>query len=102
MHRRLQLGMRENPASDRRHGSRTAEGTSSSSHSLGEQSPTKLDARTLSETPLVPRHSPMHATESTAATGERNANQHRLLTIQEVADLLQVPVSWVYGHTRHR
>ena len=26
----------------------------------------------------------------------------RLLTIQQVADLLQVPPSWVYGHTRAR
>ena len=26
----------------------------------------------------------------------------RLLTIQQVADLLQVPPSWIYGHTRER
>jgi excisionase family DNA binding protein len=25
-----------------------------------------------------------------------------LLTVQEVAKLLKVPVSWVYGHTRRR
>ena len=37
-----------------------------------------------------------------AATGEKNIHQNRLLTIQELADLLQVPVSWVYAHTRER
>jgi excisionase family DNA binding protein len=26
----------------------------------------------------------------------------RLLTVEEVAGLLQVPASWVYGHTRKR
>jgi excisionase family DNA binding protein len=25
-----------------------------------------------------------------------------LMTVQQVAELLQVPVSWVYGHTRQR
>lgn len=24
------------------------------------------------------------------------------MTVREVAELLQVPSSWVYGHTRHR
>jgi excisionase family DNA binding protein len=102
MHRRLQFGMRENPASERRHGSRAATDVSSSPHSLGEQSPAIVAPHVLSEPPIVSGHSSIHAAKSTAATGERNANQHRLLTIQEVADLLQVPVSWVYGHTRHR
>ncbi len=26
----------------------------------------------------------------------------RLLTVREVAELLKVPTSWVYGHTRRR
>ena len=29
-------------------------------------------------------------------------NQHGLLTVEEVAELLQVSVSWVYGRTRRR
>jgi len=33
--------------------------------------------------------------------GTRGTNG-RLLTIQQVADLLQVPPSWVYGRTRTR
>ncbi len=28
------------------------------------------------------------------------ATQDRLLTVQEVAEILQVPISWVYEHTR--
>ena len=31
-----------------------------------------------------------------------NGTLERLLTVGEVADLLQVPASWVYGHTRRR
>ena len=27
---------------------------------------------------------------------------NRLLTVEELAELLQVPASWVYGHTRRR
>jgi excisionase family DNA binding protein len=37
-----------------------------------------------------------------AATGEKNRCDHRFLTVNEVAALLQVPVSWVYGHMRKR
>jgi excisionase family DNA binding protein len=32
----------------------------------------------------------------------RGLNSGRLLTIEQVADLLQVPPSWVYGRTRSR
>ena len=37
-----------------------------------------------------------------AATGEGENEQHRFLTVHEVAKLLQVPVSWVYGRLRQR
>ncbi len=36
------------------------------------------------------------------ATGRERAERGRLLTIKEVAELLRVPVSWVYGRTRRR
>jgi len=35
------------------------------------------------------------------SNGERTENA-RLLSVHDVADLLQVPASWVYGHTRDR
>jgi excisionase family DNA binding protein len=31
-----------------------------------------------------------------------NEKHMELLTVQEIARLLKVPVSWVYGHTRKR
>jgi len=37
-----------------------------------------------------------------AATGEEENSDHQFLTVHEVAKLLQVPVSWVYGHLRER
>jgi len=30
------------------------------------------------------------------------SEQHELLTVRQVAELLQVPVSWVYGRLRKR
>jgi excisionase family DNA binding protein len=36
------------------------------------------------------------------ATGDERADRGHLLTIKEVAELLRVPVSWVYGRTRNR
>ena len=45
--------------------------------------------------------------ESSAFPGKRNGatverHNEKLITIQQVADLLHVPVSWVYGRTRKR
>ena len=102
MRRRLQFGMRENPASDRRHGSRSAESTLSTSRFVEEGSIEPLDAVALGEPAVAGAHSPVYTAEPPAATGKRNTNQNRLLTVHEVADLLQVPTSWVYEHTRHR
>ena len=39
---------------------------------------------------------------SIGATGERGQDSSRLLTVEEVAALLHVPVSWVYGRMRKR
>jgi len=102
MHRRFQSGMRESPGSDQPHGSHTAVGTSSTSQSAGEGNTVTPDPHKLPEPPIAGAHSSVHAAKSLAATGGKNRDQYRLLTIHEVADLLQVPVSWVYEHTRHR
>jgi excisionase family DNA binding protein len=37
-----------------------------------------------------------------AATEGENDEEHRFLTVHEVARLLQVPTSWVYGRLRKR
>lgn len=39
---------------------------------------------------------------ATEATGEKKNGDHQFLTVHEVAELLQVPVSWVYGRLRQR
>jgi excisionase family DNA binding protein len=36
------------------------------------------------------------------SAGQFEVNSGHLLTIRQVADLLQVPVSWLYGRTRKR
>ncbi len=92
--RRTQFGVRENTASPRQHASRLA--SSRLKPVCGE--PQASDTRrspTLSDVLDTARHS---STEY-AATGEGDG---RLLTIQQVAEMLHVPVSWVYGRTRKR
>lgn len=101
MPHQIQFGARKNPApSSRQHGLRLAADTNSgnvhvkdtlhSEESLVVNSPTK-------ELQSALYAAPMHA----ATVGE-TPNQNRLLTVHEAADLLQVPVSWVYARTRKR
>jgi excisionase family DNA binding protein len=82
-----QLDIRENTASSRRHASRPMERTS------GRQQPASYGAEDHSE-------SNAFREKRNGATVERD--HERLLTIQQVAELLHVPVSWVYGRTRKR
>jgi excisionase family DNA binding protein len=82
-----QLDMREITASSRRHASRLVERTSGRPQAASKE---------------LEDHSKSNAfrRKRNGATVERD-NQE-LLTIQQVADLLHVPVSWVYGRTRKR
>jgi excisionase family DNA binding protein len=43
---------------------------------------------------------PNYAVRTTVTNAERDEGY--LLTVHEVAEMLQVPVSWVYGRTRRR
>ena len=45
---------------------------------------------------------PHGAPSRVVSAGQFEVNSSHLLTIRQVADLLQVPVSWVYGRTRKR
>jgi len=102
MHHRLQFGMRENPASDRRHGSRHA-----TRSPLDRNGTAEKDA-SASPPAAGAHHLPVNASGNSnaaplgSATAGKNITQNRLLTIHDVADLLQVPASWVYEHTRQR
>jgi excisionase family DNA binding protein len=74
--RSTQFAMRENTASSRQHDPRF-ESSEESSFS-----------------------SPNAAARATDTNGGRK--EDRLLTVHEVAEILQVPVSWVYGRMRKR
>jgi excisionase family DNA binding protein len=97
--RTAQLGARKNPDSPRVHGLRLSENSSSTSvtqiqdSEVGGSSPV---FSTSEEVNLLPEDAANGTTE-----GETR-REGQLLTVQEVADLLRVPVSWVYGHTRKR
>jgi excisionase family DNA binding protein len=99
--RTTQFGPRKNPASSRRqHGSRFAADSSST-----------RDARTreLQAGGSPPRISSaserLNFGEGDRANGttvETEREKDQLLTVHEVAGLLHVPVSWVYGRMRKR
>jgi excisionase family DNA binding protein len=56
---------------------------------------------TLMKSPSIQSSSPGNAAQHAATVGERE-HKKNLLTVQDVAALLQVPVSWVYGRMRKR
>lgn len=81
-----QVDMRENTAFSRRHASRGTD-------RLGREQSLTACAEEISLQSAAPQE------RRNVATGEREG---KLLTIQQVADMLHVPVSWVYGRTRKR
>jgi excisionase family DNA binding protein len=83
-----QLEMRENTASRRRHASRRT--IDVSSPSLGGEAVDSASGF---------NHRSYAASPHAATVGTED---HSLLTIQQVAEILHVPVSWVYGRTRKR
>jgi excisionase family DNA binding protein len=102
MHRRLQFDMRKNPASERRHGSRLAVGSTANKSHRGAESLTSLAGGPCQNLTAAPIGGSSQGASPHAATGEGRSNDTCLLTVHEVAELLHVPVSWVYGRTRTR
>lgn len=102
MHHDLQFGTRENPASDQRHGSRLAVPTPSNENH-GTQD-TQISLRPLESLDHLPAFSSDSANAASihAATGGERENECGPLTVNDVATLLRVPVSWVYARTRMR
>ena len=100
--RSTQSGMRENTASSRQHAPRSAM-RSTPNQSAKPSDISQEEARPIpasfSQTSSL--SSPNNAAPIAATEGEESHGKH-LLTVHEVADLLQVPVSWVYGRTRKR
>jgi excisionase family DNA binding protein len=96
----LQFDLRKNPDSPRVHGLRIAVNTTSNAAQRESQSADETPPGTAAR---------MHRTfelplgyAPAGATREKGQASSRLLTVEEVADLLHVPVSWVYGRMRKR
>ena len=88
--RPTQFGVRENTASSRQHAPRVA--VQSRFDSVGAKDANLGGAF---------HDSSQAASDHAATRGERKDEVH-LLTVGEVAEFLQVPVSWVYQQTRRR
>jgi excisionase family DNA binding protein len=95
-----QFDLRKNPDSPRVHGLRIAVSSPSQAEQKesqsGEETPPGNTARMHKAFELPLSNAP-HGT-----TGGRRQESRRLLTVEEVAALLHVPVSWVYGRMRKR
>lgn len=97
-----QPGARENTASSRLHASRLATDTYSNAICVEEENPQTRTSSPQNGSPAVNFENPLHAAQRHAATGGEKRDESHFLTVHEVAALLQVPVSWVYGRMRKR
>ncbi len=100
-HRSTQLGVRKNPDSPRVHGLRLAV-NSSSLESVRRTEKPHGQAEESSPLRKVGVFDPLLSHTAGKATVGREGETGQLLTVAEVAALLSVPVSWVYGRTRKR
>jgi hypothetical protein len=98
--RSTQFGMRENTASSRQRASRLAVDTHTKAICIEDQSLQRQKSSFQDDPPGTNVQDPLHAASQSAATVEERGGECTLLTVHEVADLLQVPVSWVYERTR--
>jgi len=94
----LQFGVRENTASIRQHASRSAVNAVCTQEDSQQVEPLGAPTARLS----TDFKNPSQAALRNAATGDRRNGENCLLTVHEVAELLRVLVSWVYGRTRKR
>ena len=69
---------------------------------LAEESPETQPTSPHSARAVKASENPLHAASQDAATGRDARDERHLLNVHEVAELLHVPVSWVYGRMRKR
>jgi excisionase family DNA binding protein len=95
-----QLDVRENTASRRQHASRSAvlAVPRQSTSTTTEDDVSLISVSSQQELSATVPNNAAH----TAATESDERHENHLLTVRDVADLLQVPASWVYGRTRKR
>lgn len=99
--RDLQFGMRKSPDSQRVHGLRLALNSSAKEQPIGLGN-AHAEVRSMSVPRIVETLRLPLSEEPNGATGTGRRESTRLLTVEEVASLLHVPVSWVYGRMRKR
>ena len=99
---RHQFGTRENTASSRLHASRLAVNPSLNAIRVEEDRPPVQQPGAWESPSTTGIENATHAPSQSAATGGERSAESRLLTVREIAELLQVPVSWVYGRMRKR
>jgi excisionase family DNA binding protein len=99
--RPTQFGVRKSPDSPRVHGLRLALNSSSKEQPIGSGN-AQAEVRPLSKPRTVETFQLPLSKEANEATGTGRRESTRLLTVEEVASLLHVPVSWVYGRIRKR
>ena len=99
--RTAQPGARKNPDSPRVHGLRLAADSSSTRDTQTREIQSSGSLWPVpSATDKLNSHDEQEGTNGTTVGRERQKGQ--LLTVHEVANLLHVPVSWVYERTRRR
>jgi len=99
--RDLQFDVRKNPDSQRVHGLRLAVSSSSKEQPIGLGN-AQSKVRSLSEPRILETFQLPLSERGNETTGMERRESTRLLTVEEVASLLHVPVSWVYGRVRKR
>jgi hypothetical protein len=87
-----QPGARENTASSRQHASRLAPDIHSTAICIEGKNPATLRSSLQNGSPAEHFENPLHAAPQHAATGGDRGGESHLLTVHEVARLLQVPV----------
>jgi hypothetical protein len=98
--RSTQFGVRENTASPRQHAPRFAVQNRSNIGHIVEESLETQPSSPLSARSLKYSQNSLNALSQDGATGGGAGDERHLLNVQEVAELLHVPVSWVYGRMR--
>jgi len=99
--RGLQFDLRKSPDSSRVHGLRLPLSASSKEQPIGSGN-AQAEVPPVSGPSIVETFQLPLSEEGNQATGTGRWEPTRLLTVGEVASLLHVPVSWVYGRMRKR
>jgi excisionase family DNA binding protein len=100
--RPTQFGVRANTASSRQHAPRRSTGTDSNEFCIDEGVSETERSSIRNNGQAAEFEDELHAPSQHAATVGKEPRKDHLLTVHEVAELLRVPVSWVYGRMRRR